>query len=58
MGLLIHNEIIPSLASDGVNNTYGTHDVAANGDTLIAVRYSGSKMTIYLDGLLALEKKR
>ena len=43
-------------ASDGVNNTYG-YDVAANGDTVIAVRYSGSKMTIYRDGLLALEKK-
>ena len=43
-------------ASDGVNNTYGTPDVTANGDTVIVVRYSGSKMTIYRDGLLLLEK--
>ena len=43
-------------ASDGVNNTYGTPDVAVNGDTVIVVRYSGSKMTIYRDGLLLLEK--
>lgn len=43
-------------ASDGVNGSWGSPDSVASNDVVIAVRYSGSKMTIYRDGILVLEK--
>lgn len=44
-------------ASDGANGTWGSPDVIAeNKDTVMAIKYSNSKMQVYRDGTKLLEK--